>query len=109
MFITVFIQQNFGWLGWAKNGENAGTVGYVYQMEAIQVQLVRKEATGPVTGNAFIEKGKNNPVISYQSFVKDQGWQGKSNKWSNIWNDWTELMDRSNENANFRYNTNWGY
>ena len=28
--------QNFGWLGWAKNGSNAGTSNYNYHIEAIQ-------------------------------------------------------------------------
>ena len=34
--------QNFGWLGWAKNGEEAGTAGYSYRLEAIQVVMVPK-------------------------------------------------------------------
>lgn len=66
---------NFGWLGWAKNGEDAGTAGYVYQMEAIEVRLVAKNANGPATGNAFLEKNKNNPTISYETHVKNIGWQ----------------------------------
>lgn len=67
---------NFGWLGWAKNGEDAGTAGYVYQMEGIQIQLVRKNQGNIITGNAFFQKNVNNPTVSYQTFVKDQGWQG---------------------------------
>ncbi len=66
---------NFGWLGWAKNGENAGTAGYVYQMEAIEVRLVAKNQNGPTTGNAFLEKNRNNPTISYETHVKNIGWQ----------------------------------
>ena len=27
--------QKLGWLGWAKNGESAGTSGYDYRIEAI--------------------------------------------------------------------------
>ena len=34
--------QNFGWLGWAKNGESAGTEGYGYRLEGMQIVLVEK-------------------------------------------------------------------
>ena len=34
--------QNFGWLGWAKNGESAGTAGYGYRLEGMQIVLVKK-------------------------------------------------------------------
>ena len=34
--------QNFGWLGWAKNGEFAGTYGYFYRIEAMEIKLVSK-------------------------------------------------------------------
>ena len=34
--------QNFGWLGWAKNGESAGTAGYAYRLEGMQIVLVEK-------------------------------------------------------------------
>ena len=34
--------QNFGWLGWAKNGESAGTAGYGYRLEGLQIVLVEK-------------------------------------------------------------------
>ena len=34
--------QNFGWMGWAKNGEAAGTEGYGYRVEAIQIKIVKK-------------------------------------------------------------------
>ncbi|WP_425461502.1 hypothetical protein [Holdemanella biformis] len=27
--------QNFGWLGWAKNGESSGSEGYSRRLEAI--------------------------------------------------------------------------
>lgn len=34
--------QNYGWLGWAANGQTAGTAGRALRIEAIQVQLVKK-------------------------------------------------------------------
>ena len=39
--------QKFGWLGWAKNGESAGTAGYAYRLEGIQVVLVSKGGNAP--------------------------------------------------------------
>ena len=38
--------QNFGWMGWAKNGEAAGTEGYGYRVEAIQIKNCKKRCTG---------------------------------------------------------------
>ena len=34
--------QDYGWLGWAKNGEKAGSEGYSKRMEAIEIRLVQK-------------------------------------------------------------------
>ena len=34
--------QNIGWLGWDKNGESAGTAGYGYRLEGMQIVLVEK-------------------------------------------------------------------
>ena len=51
--------QSLGWLGWAKNGENAGTLGYSYRVEAIKIRLVKKNHTSPAedsTKNAFCSK-----------------------------------------------------
>jgi uncharacterized protein YjdB len=32
----------YKWLGWAKNGESAGTAGYGYRLEGLQIVLVEK-------------------------------------------------------------------
>ena len=37
--------ENFGWLGWAKNGQQAGTAGYAYRLEGIEIMLVEKGST----------------------------------------------------------------
>ena len=37
--------ENFGWLGWAKNGEQAGTAGYAYRLEGIEIKLLPKGDT----------------------------------------------------------------
>lgn len=35
---------NVGWLGWTSNGEPAGTQGYAYPIEAIQIKVILKNA-----------------------------------------------------------------
>ncbi|GCF95936.1 hypothetical protein NRIC_38270 [Enterococcus florum] len=65
--------QKFGWLGWAKNGEDAGTEGMSYRLEGIQVQLVKKGETMPgPNGPAY----HNKPTLSYRTHVQGIGWQG---------------------------------
>lgn len=39
--------QNYGWLAWAKNGEAAGTSGYAYRLEAIQIVVTAKGDMAP--------------------------------------------------------------
>ena len=51
--------QSLGWLKWAKNGENAGTTGYGYRVEALKIRLVKKGNSAPAedsTKNAFYSK-----------------------------------------------------
>ncbi|MDD6790513.1 MAG: hypothetical protein PUE04_10470 [Lachnospira sp.] len=63
--------QNFGWLGWAKNGEAAGTAGYSYRLESIQIKLVARNSSAPGnTDNAFPHYG-----VSYTTSVQNYGWQ----------------------------------
>ncbi len=64
---------NMGWMGWAKNGDAAGTQGYGYSIEAIEVRLVAKGETGPTTGNAF--KAKAATSINVIAGVFGRGWQ----------------------------------
>ena len=56
--------QDYGWMGWAKNGECAGTAGRSARLEGIQIVLVPKGGAAPaatydgitsVTEKAFIE------------------------------------------------------
>ena len=37
--------QNLGWLGWAKNGEKAGSASYSYRMESIIIEILPKGET----------------------------------------------------------------
>lgn len=39
--------QNFEWLGWAKNGESAGTAGYAYRSEAIRIEILPAGSKAP--------------------------------------------------------------
>ena len=49
--------QHHGWLGWAKNGESAGSAGLSYRLEAIQIQIVPKNTTAPgAHSNYFVKK-----------------------------------------------------
>ncbi|PZL70888.1 hypothetical protein CI088_13445 [Enterococcus plantarum] len=65
--------QNFGWLGWAKNNEAAGTEGYGYQVEAIQICFVPNNKPAPgSTANTF----KKMPRLNYRANIQGLGWQG---------------------------------
>ena len=49
--------QNEGWMDWTKNGEPAGSEGYAYRMEALEIRIVPKGDTSIQTGtHAFISK-----------------------------------------------------
>ena len=51
--------EKYGWLGWAKNGEEAGTEGQAKRLEAIEIVLVEKGDRAPgSTKNAFIKSGE---------------------------------------------------
>ena len=64
--------QDFGWLGWAKNGEASGSEGFSKRLEGIEICLVKKGGNAPgTTNNAFVRKS-----ISYRTHVQDYGWQG---------------------------------
>lgn len=61
---------NYGWLGWAKNGEIAGTeIGK--QIEAIEIQLVLKNDSAP--GNT---EGRYVKLcdVNYRTHVENIGW-----------------------------------
>lgn len=51
--------QEYGWLGWAKNGDPAGTLNIKYRLEGIQVKLVAKGSAAPgSTKNSYTSKKK---------------------------------------------------
>jgi len=62
---------NIGWMGWAKDGEEAGTTGMSCSLEAIQIKLIKKGASHPDTsGYSHLEL----PTVTYSSQVKG-AWQ----------------------------------
>ena len=60
----------YGWLGWAKNGQDAGTTKNGYRMEAIQIKLVSKDAAAPGSNSNYYTEKKyrryQNPGQYYQ-------------------------------------------
>ena len=85
--------QSSGWLGWASNGDAAGTAGLAKRLEGIQIVVVKKgesfnkEAEGikSVDTRAYVAKdgstdatvtGAATPNITYRTHVQSFGWQG---------------------------------
>ena len=63
--------QDYGWLDWAKNGEEAGTSGLSKRLEAIEIILIQKGGQAPgKTDKPYIMK-----TISYQTHIQDYGWK----------------------------------
>lgn len=63
--------QDFGWLGWAKDGELAGSAGYGKRAEAIELCLVAKGETAPSDeGSPYRDAG-----FSSRAHVQNVGWQ----------------------------------
>ena len=54
--------QNFGWLSWAKNGEEAGTAGYSYRLEGIQIVLVPKGGVAPVNYGGIVSNNSRSYI-----------------------------------------------
>lgn len=62
--------KTFGWLGWAKNGEDAGTTNLLEKLQAIEVKLVEK-GTGEETGKSTMSR----EILTYSAHVSSVGWQ----------------------------------
>lgn len=61
----------YGWLGWAKNSDSAGTTGLNIQIEAVQIKLVAKSGDpGASSAPAFISV----PALTLQAHVATLGW-----------------------------------
>ncbi|WP_042374487.1 N-acetylmuramoyl-L-alanine amidase, partial [Neobacillus jeddahensis] len=63
--------QSFGWLGWAKNGESAGTSELSKRLEAVEIILVAKGGNPPgSTDKPFLTA----PSVVYSTHVQTHGW-----------------------------------
>lgn len=62
--------QDYGWIGWAKNGESAGSEGGSKRLEGIRIVLIPKGSVGPSNGSAaFI---KIVPTVTVTDAASDQ-------------------------------------
>jgi len=77
IYYRVNSDQN-GWMGWAKNGENSGTIGFGCKIRAIQVRLIDKNSGAPgSTINAFkqIIKAPEEAKVAYATHIQSYGWE----------------------------------
>ena len=56
--------QSYGWLGWAKNGEEAGSEGLSKRLEGIQIVLVLKGEDAPAKNYEGITSVRTEGYIS---------------------------------------------
>lgn len=63
----------YGWLGWAKNGEASGTSDTGKTFQAVKIVIVPKGSTAPgPTEGAF--QGSDCPTLRYETHISDIGW-----------------------------------
>ena len=60
--------QGFGWLGWAKNGESAGTENLNFRIESFEIKIIEK-GTGEETGNSIETKDAK---IYYEAYAPNE-------------------------------------
>ena len=64
--------QSYGWMGWAKNGESAGTAEVAKRVEAVQIVITEKGGKAPgSTANAFYRPHG----VFYETHAQTYGWQ----------------------------------
>ena len=64
-------------MGWAKDGEDAGTTGFSRRLEAVQVKLVRKGEAAPSSDGSNVDYAfKKKPMsLTCRAHVARLGWQ----------------------------------
>ena len=72
--------QNYGWLGWAKNGEASGTEGMALRVEAVSIRVLPKGSQKPAPLGTRTQTFYKSPTIFYRSYVEKQGWQKEVRK-----------------------------
>ena len=62
-----------GWMDWTSNGSPAGSIGYFYKIEAIEIKILPKDDTSiTISNNAY--KEYNNRIL-YSTYVQGGIWQ----------------------------------
>ena len=69
IYYRVFVS-DFGWLGWAKNGETAGTRYYQKQVEAFQIKVIKKGKAAPGSTIGAYRQAK----VKYRTCSGSKGW-----------------------------------
>ena len=69
-----------GWMTWACDGQNAGTVGYGHAVEAIQITVLPKgevpsNMSGQSIDQAFEDRADDPASVVYAAHVQEIGWQ----------------------------------
>ena len=68
---------NKGWLDWACNNQITGTLGFNYQIEALEIKLVKKgEGFSENIANIYFE---NTNYLTYTSHMENYGWGNNLN------------------------------
>lgn len=67
--------QNIGWMGWAKNGETAGTTGQSLRLEAIQIRILPNTEAAPANDGSTSVPAYD-ASVSIQAHVQNIGWMG---------------------------------
>jgi uncharacterized protein YjdB len=67
--------QGLGWLGWAKNGQKAGSASKSLRMEQLEVKLIAKTDTPPATDKEYFVQ----PALAYSAHVQNVGWMTSVN------------------------------
>ena len=70
IYYRVFVS-GFGWLGWAKNDDMAGTINYSIPIQALEIKILEKNNNELDTS----KKSLLTNFINYSSHVESIGWQ----------------------------------
>lgn len=97
-------------MGWAKNGESAGTAGFGYRLEGIRIELVPAGSAAPgSTDKAFVERNGDyifNEKLQTGVWLDFAGWQPKMVRtWSFNHDGTGELIENQVVISTYNYTT----
>ncbi|MGW2096048.1 hypothetical protein [Promicromonospora sukumoe] len=69
----------YGWLGWARDGETAGTTGYGYPIQQVQLRILPKgtRVSASGTGNAASYDKGTQKQVTVQPHLSSSGWRSR--------------------------------